>query len=307
MPIYYGNTELGSEYYGGLSQGRIYQGSNLVQNGDNSNLIAFYNIATPSCYTSGSDTVYDLSGNGNNLTITGSVLYSAASQSLVITGSTYANYGQLYSANQLTDSLGNNLLGTSSVFTIITFMKGISWGNDAYGPHWSFGTTAPATFKNLAPVQDTSFFPSKIGFGSQTGNSGEVYRVYTSANPATNWSWYSDTVGLPNVWGWNLSAFEKTAVNGTTNNMTIYTRGVNGVSGSLFSATTLNSGFPGIYGGSSQTTFNTDLEQQYLYIGKNPLISNTAKFYHFGGMAIFNRVLSGTEVNNYWDLFNIGR
>ena len=305
MPIYYGNTELGSEYYGGLAQGRIYHGSNLVQNGNNSNLIAFYNIATPACYTSGSSTVYDLSGNGNDLTITGSVLYSAASQSLVITGSTYANYGQLYSANQLTDSLGNNLLGTGSVFTIITFMRGINWGNDPYGPHWSLGTTAPAAFKNLAPVQDTSFFPGKIGFGTQTQQSGECYRVFTSANPSTSWNWYEGSP--PNTYGWNLSAFEKTAVNGTTNNMTIYSRGINGASGSLLSATTLNSGFPGIYGGQSQTIFNTDLEQQYLYIGKNPLISNTAKFYHFGGMAVFNRVLSAAEVDNYWTLFNIGR
>ncbi len=31
MPVYYGNTELGRDYYGRLSQGRIYQGSKWLK------------------------------------------------------------------------------------------------------------------------------------------------------------------------------------------------------------------------------------------------------------------------------------
>jgi hypothetical protein len=33
MPVYYGNTELGSDFYGSLPQGKIYFGGDLVQNG----------------------------------------------------------------------------------------------------------------------------------------------------------------------------------------------------------------------------------------------------------------------------------
>ena len=89
-----------------------------------SGLVALYNIANPSCYTSGSSTIYDLSGQGNTLAISASsVTYIAASSSLQFdTKATTSSYGQIKSNNQLIYNGTYPLHTTSSKFTIVNFV-----------------------------------------------------------------------------------------------------------------------------------------------------------------------------------------
>ena len=305
MPVIGSDNEILKEYFGPNTQGRIYLGSNLVQKGtDVNDIIAFYDVANSNSYPGSGSTLYDLSGNNNDLTITGSVTYSAVSQSLIISGSTLADYGQIYSPNQVTASV-KNLLGTGSVFTIITFQRGIAAGINSYAPHWSFGEQSlpfgnPAG-KLIAPYDFNTFSPFKIGIQTQIpGDNTENYSVYLSADPSNQWLWYNPPVST----GWVLQGHIKTDVNGVSNNLTIVQRGVNNNTSSLLGATLNNAGFPKILGDASQTTFNTSLDNQYLYIGKNPYVTtNPGKIFHFGGMVIINRVLDGNEINDYWDLF----
>jgi hypothetical protein len=101
MPIYLGNTEIGSEYVDSYQLGRIYQGTQIVQGGysiDNG-AYAYYDASNPTSYPGSGSTWYDISGNNNNLTFTGSVTYSTGS--LAFSGS----YATKESASLFTGSL----------------------------------------------------------------------------------------------------------------------------------------------------------------------------------------------------------
>jgi hypothetical protein len=52
-----------------------------------------------------------------------------------------------------------------------------------------------------------------------------------------------------------------------------------------------------------ETTYSTNLDNSYLYIGKNPMYSTSLPPFMFGGMAIFDRVLTDAEVATYWTYF----
>ena len=78
MPIYQGNTEIGSEYVDSYQLGRIYQGTQIVQGGYSIDrgAYAYYDASIPASYPGSGSTWFDLSGNNNNLTFTGSVTYA---------------------------------------------------------------------------------------------------------------------------------------------------------------------------------------------------------------------------------------
>lgn len=82
MPIYLGDKEISKEYVDSYDTGLMYLGSNIVQGNVNYQvsdlgLVAYYDIANPNCYTSGSTTIYDLTANNNDMTINaGTVNYS---------------------------------------------------------------------------------------------------------------------------------------------------------------------------------------------------------------------------------------
>jgi hypothetical protein len=78
MPIYQGNQEIGKDYYGVSPQGRIYQGTQIVQGGYaiDTQTYAYWDASNPASYPGSGSTWFDLSGNGNNLTFTGSVVYT---------------------------------------------------------------------------------------------------------------------------------------------------------------------------------------------------------------------------------------
>jgi hypothetical protein len=303
MPIYLGNTQLGSDYYGNLSQGKIYQGSNLVQDGiyGESNLIALYNIADSNCYPGSGDTIYDLSSNGNNLTLTGSIDYIAASSSLQINSGS----AQIYSPNQLINNYGNNLLGTTGEFTVIAFLQSVNYGD--YNPTWYIGGTSATSNAQIVNSQQNSFALWKVGFGTST----TVYNQSAYNATPTGYYVYGDDTGFSGNRRWSMLGYTKTNQSSQYNvriDMQGYKQQNSSTwqNSSLLSAQWAASGFPNI-NSNSTNPFTTNLTSQYLYIGKNPLSSTSEAIFQFGGMAIFGRALTSNEVSQYWNYFTNGR
>ena len=70
---YLGNTQLGTQYLGSTE---IYEVGLRNQQFTTSSLYAYYDFNNPACYPGSGSTIFDLSGNGNDLTISGSVTYN---------------------------------------------------------------------------------------------------------------------------------------------------------------------------------------------------------------------------------------
>jgi hypothetical protein len=70
---YLGNTLLGQQYLGNTE---IYEVNLRNPQFTTSSLYAYYDFNNPTCYPGSGSIVFDLSGNGNNLTISGSVTYN---------------------------------------------------------------------------------------------------------------------------------------------------------------------------------------------------------------------------------------
>ena len=70
---YLGSTELNQTWLGNTE---IYEVGLRNQQFTTSNLYAYYDFNNPVCYPGSGSTIFDLSGNGNDLTISGSVTYT---------------------------------------------------------------------------------------------------------------------------------------------------------------------------------------------------------------------------------------
>jgi hypothetical protein len=110
MPIYLGNQEIGKDYYGSLPQGRIYQGTQVIQGGYSVDYgaYAYYDASISASYPGSGSTWFDLTSNGNNLTFTGSVTYDTNSLA--------------FSASYAYKATGSNF-GTGSEFTMCAWVN----------------------------------------------------------------------------------------------------------------------------------------------------------------------------------------
>ena len=96
MPIYLGDKLISKEYVDSYESGLLYLGSNIVQGNvdykvSDLGLVAYYDIANPSCYTSGSSTIYDLTANNNDMTINdGVVSYNPNNSGILVLNNGYA-------------------------------------------------------------------------------------------------------------------------------------------------------------------------------------------------------------------------
>lgn len=282
-----------------------------------SGLVALYNIANPSCYTSGSSTIYDLSGQGNTLAISASsVTYIAASSSLQFdTKATTSSYGQIKSNNQLIYNGTYPLHTTSSKFTIVNFVQSISEGD--YQPLWYIGnTTNGAVYKQIMNADWPPYQPYKIGIGSQVRPTliNDYFNPYYNSGGGSIYSWGS-TTGSPTYGSrkWSMQSYAKSSQINEFN-LNIAMRGYNAGStwdNSSLAVLTLSTGsYPRVNGGDAQTTYQTNLDDSYLYIGKTPAIQaiqGILPTYQFGGMAIYNRPLTTDEINKLWTYFINGR
>lgn len=272
------------------------------------NLVALYNIADGRCYTSGSSTITDLSGNGNTLTITGSqITYNAASGSLTMNNSG-SSYSGLFTANELQ---GGNLKTTSSICTIIQFFA--SSGSGAYDPIWYIGGTTSATNGQITNQQLGNFGSYKISIAGTSGNNFQPQYTQSLTNPARYYEWgsTSPTFGQ-NKWSMIGSSKQSQLSN---YNLRFDMRGFTSASAAWQDTSLLSvqfasgSGSPNVLSGNIVTVFNTNLTAQYLYIGKNPLNLTPTIFQRWkvGGFAIFDTVLTSAQIDSFWDYFKANR
>ena len=286
-----------------------------------SGLVALYNIANSKCYTSGSANVYDLSGNNNTLVISASsATYIAASSSLQINNApSTASYSQIKSTNELNYNGTYPLHTTSSVFTIVSFIQCID--NGAYQPIWYIGnTTRGSNYRQImGNAQQAGFTTYKIAIGSVTGTGGGNGDYY-QMSPSDGQFYYWGTPSGNSNFGfrrWSMQSYSKSSqVNNF--NLSISIRGYGSGSGTwttgtLTTATLSTGSYPRIDGntdGSAPLNYQTNLSNSYLYIGKNPGITgdfSSLPTFQFGGMAIYNRPLTTTEISNLYTYFINGR
>jgi hypothetical protein len=108
MPVYYGNSELGRDYYGSLPQGRIYQGSNLVQNGNDSFSLQYLLLGG-----GGGGGYANAGGGGGGQFISSSTIIACLS-----------NYNVTIGEGGAGGSGSNGSNGTSSIFDTIVAIGG---------------------------------------------------------------------------------------------------------------------------------------------------------------------------------------
>jgi len=111
MPIYQGNQEIGSEYYGVSPQGRIYQGTQIVQGGYSIDYgaYAYYDASNLASYPGSGSTWYDLSGNGNHLTFTGSVSFTSSNGGAIDFSGSSTSVSAAFRGNPSTFDTGNQV------------------------------------------------------------------------------------------------------------------------------------------------------------------------------------------------------
>jgi hypothetical protein len=318
MPIYLGDQQIRKQYIDSYELGKIYLGNTLVQEGS-TDILAFYNTANVNSYPGSGSTVFDLSGNENHLTITGSVTYLAESSSLLISSSAN-NYSDFGSLSTPVSFNGGNLNGTGSEFTIITFLQSYDGGD--YIANWYLGgASASGNDKQILNTNSDTFNLYQIGVGANLGNpiGGTSFLTYQTSAPESQWLWGKSSSG-EGYRKWSMVAYNKSS-QASTNNLRIDARGYVPGGGGTYNQSALNSitlnnpSFPKIEGTQNNifpaTTYETNLDTTRLFVGKNPTTpanpQGTVPRFLFGGMIIFNRVLSTSEVNNYWNYFNIGR
>jgi len=96
MPIYLGDKLISKEYVDSYESGLLYLGSNIVQGNvdykvSDLGLVAYYDISNPNCYTSGSTTIFDLTANNNDMTISdGVVSYNPNNSGILTLNNGYA-------------------------------------------------------------------------------------------------------------------------------------------------------------------------------------------------------------------------
>ena len=118
MPIYLGNTEIGAEYVNNYELGRIYQGTQVVQLGYSIDYAtyAYYDASNSTSYPGSGSTWFDLSGNGNHLTLTGSVSFTSS-------------YGGLFNFSGSETSTSAAVRNNPSTFNTESQVTFIAWFN----------------------------------------------------------------------------------------------------------------------------------------------------------------------------------
>ena len=311
MPII-SNNSLAPNYVDGYQLGNIYLGSTQVQ-GDTfiprNGLMAYWNSALTESYPGSGSTWYDLSGKGNNMTLSGSYSYVAASSSIKIPSG--SNTAKAYTPSNISSTLN----GSGSTITVVQMIKFPS--NESWNYPTSFylgGTTAVAN-EIMANVEQNNFTPGKISIGN-----GSIYSQARSGsvgpNQTINWYSYPGTSYVTNWNGWSFLVYTKqnsdTTYPTNYNNIKMYTAGwwnagndTTAVLGLTdFSATTTSiNGYGQVSstGGTGNVTFN--LQETKYYLGANPLDSDVGGMF-LGAQAIYNRVLSNNEMNSIIALWN---
>ena len=185
MPIYLGDKEISKQYVDSYNTGLLYLGSNIVQGNvdykvSTLGLVAYYDIANPSSYTSGSSTIYDLTTNNNNMVINnGTVNYNPNNSGILTLNNGYA-------VATATTNLPSGSGVTQPNFTYGFWAKYSQFGvqitpNNAFG----FGSQNNGNPYYIAATNISS--STDLYFGS-TGTTGGSIKAISTFNTS---SWYN--------------------------------------------------------------------------------------------------------------------
>lgn len=185
MPIYLGDKLISKEYVDSYDTGLLYLGSNIVQGNvdykvSDLGLVAYYDIANSSCYTSGSTTIYDLTANNNDMTFNDGVISYNPNKPGLLT----LNNG--YAVAITTANLPSGSGVTQPSFTYGFWAKYSQFGtqanvNNAFG----FGSQVNGDSGLIALTNISS--STDLYFGS-TGDAGLSIKAVSTFNTS---SWYN--------------------------------------------------------------------------------------------------------------------
>jgi len=135
-------------------------GANIVRNG----LVLAWDIANANSYPGSGNTVFDLSGNGNNGTITGGVTYNAATVKGVLTTNGTTGY---------ISSTTPNLASTNYTVMGAARYNGATRGRmiNAYGNNWLLGHWSDSVSNYYAE--------GWVSPAAATGGNDSFWRIYT--------------------------------------------------------------------------------------------------------------------------------
>jgi len=136
-------------------------GANIIRNG----LVLAWDIANANSYPGSGNTVFDLSGNGNNGTITGGVTYNAATVKGVLT--TNGTTGYISSTTPNLASTNYTVMGAARYNGATRARMINAYGNNWLLGHWSNG---------VANYFAEGWVSSAV---SSQGGSDTLWRIYT--------------------------------------------------------------------------------------------------------------------------------
>ena len=297
---YLGNTALNQTWLGNIQINDSVFLEYPVQG-----LTAIYNPKAPGGYSA--NTIYDLSGNGNNLTLTGNYSVGTGSNA----GSIYFDSG---SSASTVGNLSTSLHGTGSEFTIVSFYKKVympSLGEpDYYLPAWYIGSTSNTSSAgqqiweyNVSSNSPNEGFGVSVSSFSSSYNppNNEAWKLYQMtgsivAPPSPTYLWSPvDSINTVTSDLWSFTGLTKEdqtlSYTAPNNNYTLYADGYwitnsggassKQVTGSLLSSDDYGSAYPSAflpYGGftsyiktknPSDNKISTNLQSSRLYI--NPV------------------------------------
>ena len=288
---YLGTTELNKLYLGTTQINDVEVGKYPI-----SGLVAAY-VPGATNGRSGS-IIFDLSGNGNDLTISGSFSFTSGYIALNSSGSISST------------SSYSSLTGTDPVFTSLYFLR--PPGAVAYNHLWYLGPTSYAS--NTAIFDANPNFPTFVtnkiiawnGFVSGVDNV-----VFTALQDSTNLAGDLIAYSSGSFTMWAIKRDVTAVFTGSTWNATYYVKnyrksGID-VNGNYISNTLGEFGDTGSYIDSNAVnralTVDWSSSSPRLFIAGNPLQSNSIKM-DFAAAFLYDRVLTNDEIESIYSYVN---
>ena len=277
MPVFSGNSAQTNIFLGNQRVQTVFAGSSIVFQATTASLIPtnglqlYVNAARTDSYPGSGSIWYDLSGNANNLALSGTFAYTGSN-------SIYSNgngWSRVPGSNNTTSPL--NLLTTTSSISVIQFIKPI--------------TNPNTTLQFLASKHQSSanFQGWSFGFGNYQGT--EDGKLFFDFNDAVGGRTYIQTTNVysnPNFYSVGMVYTGSAAAVGAA----AFRGYINGASGSIGFSTQTNT-----VGGNRSMATNARLYNSGRDAGAGSDSNPTAPFKgRIGAMLVYNRALTAQEM-----------
>jgi hypothetical protein len=280
MPVFLGNNSSANIFLGNQRVQTAFAGSNLIYQFATASLIPtnglqmYVNAARIDSYPGSGSLWYDLSGNANNLALSGTFAYTGSN-------SIYSNgngWSRVPGSNNTTNPL--NLLTTTSSISVIQFIKPI--------------TNPNTTLQFLASKhQSTSNFQGwSFGFGNFQGTEdGKLFFDFNDANGGRTYIQTTNVYSNPNFYAVGMVYTGSAATVGTA----AFRGYINGASGSIGFSQQTNTVGTNRSMATTARLYNSG--RQAASVDATP----TAPFKgRIGALLVYNRALSAQEMSDIY-------